>query len=376
MIYCDTAATTPLDPNVLKEIIDVLSKKFGNPSSIHRYGQEARAIIENSRRTIAYSLNAEPSEIYFTAGGSESNNIVLRGLLKPQDHLITSSIEHPAILEPAKELEKKGIKLTILEPDKYGQIQPETLINAIRKNTKLVSIMTANNEIGTINDIKTLSHITKNAGALFHTDAVQAIGKISIDLNDLKIDFLSASGHKFYGPNGIGFLFIKRGHLLNGLITGGGQEKGLRAGTENTAGIAGIGKAIEIASTNLTKNLKYIKSLERKFFSDLDKSDIRYRRNGTEQLPGLLNITFFGNKGQSIIMNLDLKGIAISYGSACASGTAKPSAILSKIGLTEAEAISTVRISFCWHNTLKDISTLTNALSEIISSSKVEKKYA
>ena len=376
MIYCDTAATTPLDPRVLEKMNDVLSEIYGNPSSIHRAGQAARAIIEKSRRTIASILNTETGEIYFTSGGSESNNIVLRGSLRAEDHIITSSIEHPTVLQPAQEMANLGIELTILEPDSNGHIQPSSLKSALKSNTRLVSIMTANNELGTVNDIKTLADISKIGRALFHTDAVQAVGKIPLNLNELNIDFLSASAHKFYGPKGSGFLYMKNGNSLKGIVTGGGQEKGLRAGTENTAGIAGLGKALELACSQINKNLDHIKSLEIRFLSGLNNAGIEFRRNGFNPLPGLFNLTFFGVMGQTLIMNLDLKEIAISFGSACASGTAKPSAILSKIGIPESEAESTVRISFSWHNSEEDIDALTKALAEIIPSIKQKKVHA
>ena len=376
MIYCDTAATTPVDSVVLRKMEQVLSGVYGNPSSIHRAGQAAKAVIENSRRVIASSVKAYPNEIYFTAGGSESNNIVLRGILKSGDHLIISAIEHPAILQPAKELENNGIELTILDPDANGQIPPESLETAIKANTRLVSIMMANNELGTMNDINSLAIISKKSGALFHTDAVQAIGKISLNLSEMDVDFLSASAHKFYGPKGNGFLYMKKGLSLDGIVTGGGQEKGLRAGTENTAGIAGLGKAMELAYSNLDENHKHILSLENQFLTGLNEAKIEFRRNGINQLPGLFNLTFFGIKGQTLILNLDLKGIAISYGSACASGTAKPSAIFSKIGIPVAEAESTVRISFSWNNTKNDITSLVQALTEIIPILKKEIAFA
>jgi cysteine desulfurase len=366
MIYFDSAATTPIDLKVSNFMVDILNNVYGNPSSIHKAGQKSKAVIENSRRQIASCLNASSGEIYFTGGGTESDNLVLKGLLIKGDHFITSSIEHPAILKPANELEKLGTQISIIDPNKYGEIKLKDIIPKIKPNTKLVSIMYVNNELGTINEIKKISNYLSTNNILFHTDAVQAVGKININIKEIGCDFLSASAHKFHGPKGVGFLYIKEGLTLNPQITGGGQEKNLRAGTENIAGIAGMGLAIDISNQQIEDNHNYILKLEKQLFSELEKNQIEYRRNGINQVTGLCNITLFNVPGQSLIVNLDLEGIAISFGAACASGSSKPSSIHNKIGIPLHEAECTIRISISRMNTSDEITKLTTTLSKII----------
>ena len=376
MIYFDSAATTPLDPDVSTYLIEILNNVYGNPSSVHKYGQEAKAVIENSRRKIANCINASAGEIYFTGGGSESNNLVLKGFINPGDHLIISSIEHPTITKPALSLNKSGVEISIVEPDQYGELCINTILDKIQKNTKLVSIMHVNNELGTTNNITEITKILHSKNILFHTDAVQSVGKMNIDVNEIGCDFLSASAHKFHGPKGIGFLFIKEGLELIPQITGGGQEKNLRAGTENISSIAAMGLALKIATENMIINHHYIKELENQFFMELDSQKISYRRNGINQILGLCNITLFDVPGQSLIVNLDLEGFAISYGAACASGSSKPSVIHSKIGMVENEAECTVRISISRQNTTNEITKLTGAISKIIPRIRRKSEYA
>ena len=366
MIYFDSAATTPIDPKVSDFMVDILNHAYGNPSSIHKAGQKSKAVIENSRRQIASCINASSGEIYFTGGGTESNNLVLKGLLTRGDHFITSSIEHPAILKPTKELENQGVQNLIIKPNQFGEIKLKDIIPEIKSNTKLVSIMYVNNELGTISEIKKISEYLKTQNILFHTDAVQAVGKINIDVINIGCDFLSASAHKFHGPKGVGFLFIKDGLSLNPQITGGGQEKNLRGGTENISGIAGMGLALDISNQKIEENHNYILKLEKQLFSELEKNQIEFRRNGINQVTGLCNITLFNVPGQSLIVNLDLEGFAISFGAACASGSSKPSSIHSKIGIPSHEAECTVRISISRQNTSEEITKLTTILSEII----------
>ena len=366
MIYFDSAATTSIDPEVINYMSDILANVYGNPSSIHKLGQDAKAVIEKSRRQIANCLNAKSNEIYFTGGGTESNNLILRGLLKSGDHFITSSIEHPAILKTIDYLELKGIHTTIIQPNKFGQITLNKIQNAIEPNTKLVSIMYVNNELGTINNIEEIGDFLKIKNILFHTDAVQAIGKKSILLEKLNIDYLSASAHKFHGPKGVGLLYCRDKANIYPQITGGGQERNLRAGTENISGIAGMGLALEISMNKLIFFNKHIKKLENQLINELNILNIDFRRNGINQISGLCNLTLFDIPGQLLILNLDLKGIAISFGSACASGSTKPSIIYNKIGIPEDEAKCTIRISISRFNTSEEITKLTNAMAEII----------
>jgi len=366
-IYFDHAATTPISNDILEHMYKILKENFGNPSSIHQFGQSARALIENARRQIALAIGANPKEIYFTGGGSESNNIVIKNILKPGEHLITSSIEHPAILKPAEELKKNGIDVSFVKPNKDGLITSESIKESIKNNTKLVSIMMVNNELGTINPIEEISQITTEKKILFHTDAVQAFSKIPFDVNTLGIDLLSLSGHKFYGPKGIGILYKKNHITLQGLITGGGQEQDIRAGTENVAGISAIGFAAEKAHNNLDNNSNIINSITDYFISQLNKHNIKYKINGLKRVPGVLNISFPKISGQILMINLDLLGIAVSYGAACSSGTPKPPKVLLETGLSPELAKSSIRISFGKDNTKEEIDYFINSLISILS---------
>jgi len=369
-IYFDIAATTPIDSKVINLMNDINSKYFGNPSSIHFFGQKTHNIIEKSRKSFAEYLGCQPSEIIFTSGGTESNNIALNGILNSGDHLITSTYEHPAILNVAKNLEKKGVDVTYIQPNKDGTISEYKVEKEINDKTRLVSIMALNNELGTINPINEISKICKNKNIIFHTDAVQLIGKRKIDL-DNSIDLLSIGAHKFYGPKGIGALYIKKGTVLNPFIIGGGQESGYRPGTENIALIAGMTEALRIAFESYKENCEHIQNLESLFISKLDKTSIQYRINGSPRLSGIINITFNNFDGQSLLMNLDMNGIAISYGSACSSGTSKPSSALLEIGMTEQEAKNTVRISIGKFINNENIKYLVHTLEKIICNSKV-----
>jgi len=365
-LYFDIAATTPLDENVAKLISEVQSNVFGNPSSIHQFGQKSRAIVEKSRRQIANALYCKPNEIIFTSGGSESNNLVLHGFLKTGDHFITSSYEHPAIIKVAQELENNGVEVSYIKPEKNGIINPEKINNTIKENTKLISIMYVNNELGCINPIQEIIDIAKKNNIKTHTDAVQLIGKKHINLNDLKTDFLSIAAHKYYGPKGIGALFIRSGTLLNTVFQGGGQEQNIRPGTENISGIAGMGLATKIAIENIEKNYTAITQLENLFFDLVKRKNILFKLNGDNRLSGIINITFSNILGQNLVMKLDMKGIAISFGSACSSGTPKPSSVLLDLGLTEQDALKTVRISIGKMHTKEDVVKLVDSLNQII----------
>ena len=365
-IYFDIAATTPIDPEVSTYMSEIQNSIYGNPSSIHRCGQEARATIETARRQVANSLGCMPKEIIFTGGGSESNNIVLNGYLNSGDHLITSLYEHPAVLKVAKELEKKGVEVTYIKPSHNGIVEAAKIEQAIKPNTKLISIMYVNNEIGTINPINEIAKIAESNNISFHTDAVQYFGKNKINIKKINIDFLSASAHKFYGPKGVGFLYKKHSKTLNPSIHGGGQELNLRPGTENIAGIAGLGLATEIAHKNMAQNIEKVMGLENHFISCLDETGITYRINGHDRLHGILNITFFDIPGQDLLMQLDLNNIAISFGSACSSGTMKESQILLDIDMPVKEAQNTVRISIGKIHSTNEIAHVVKLIASII----------
>jgi cysteine desulfurase len=339
---------------------------YGNPSSIHREGQAARVVIEKSRRQLANALHCLPEEIIFTSSGSESNNMVLKGVLNKRDHFITSSYEHPAVLKVLPFLQDNGIDFSLVKPDHNGIINPESVEKEIRTNTRLISIMFVNNELGTINPISEIGSIAKEKNIHFHSDAVQALGKIPLDMEKSPVDFLSMSAHKLYGPKGVGALFIRKGSKLEPLIYGGSQEANLRASTENIAGIGGFGMASELATMNLEKNSQHINHLENYLLSCLKEKEIDFQINGTNRIPGVLNITFPNIDGRNLVMQLDMAGIGISFGAACASGTVKASSMLLDMGLPQSVALSTVRISFGKIHSLNDVETVINAMHQII----------
>ena len=371
-IYCDISATTPLDPQISEFLIDLNEHIYGNPSSIHREGQAAKAVVEKSRRQLANALNSKPEEIIFTSSGSESNNMVLKGVLNPGDHFITSSYEHPAILKVLPFLESKNISTTIVNPDKNGLIHPSDIEENINANTRLISIMWVNNELGTINPISEIGSIARNRNILFHSDAVQALGKIYINVDETPVDFLSMSAHKLYGPKGIGALYKRGGSKLEPLIHGGGQESNLRASTENIGGIAGFGMAAELSTSKLEENTDHILRLESYFLNLLNEQNISYTINGTKRIPGVFNITFHGVNGQDLVLQLDFLGIGISFGSACTSGTVKASEMLLEMGITKEDALSTVRISFGKIHQLEDVKKVADSIGEILQSSVKE----
>jgi len=365
-IYFDISATTPIDPQVADVMHELQRHTYGNPSSIHREGQAARVVIEKSRRQLSAALHCLPEEIIFTSSGSESNNMVLKGSLNRKDHFITSSYEHPAVLEVLPFLQDNGIDFSLVKPDHSGIIKPESVKKEIRTNTRLISIMFVNNELGTINPISEIGSLAKEKNIPFHSDAVQALGKIPLDTEKSPVDFLSMSAHKLYGPKGVGALFIRKGSKLEPLIYGGSQEANLRASTENIAGIGGFGMASELATVNLEKNSQHINHLENYLLSCLKEKTIEFQINGTNRIPGVLNITFLKIDGNNLVMQLDMAGIGISFGAACASGTLKSSSMLLDMGLTESLALSTVRISFGKIHNLKDVETVINTMHQII----------
>ena len=366
MIYCDSAASTPLDENVIAEMTAISSSIFGNPSSIHKFGQETKAVIERARLSIANDLGCDLSEIIFTGCGSESNNIALLGILKEGDHLITSSYEHPAILNIARNLEKIGVNVSYISPDNNGLIDPNHIENEIKANTKLISVMYVNNELGTINPIDEIGAIARKNNILFHTDAVQIVGKEKINLNSQNIDLLSLSAHKFYGPKGVGALYLKNGINLTTTYFGGGQEKNLRPGTENVSGIHGMAIALHKSTKELSSWIETVNEYEDMFINELSNSKIKFIINGENRLPGIINITFIDILSADLVMALDMHGYAISGGSACSSGSAKPSATLKEIGMDDEMAMRTVRISFGKNLTTQNIQGLSKSISNII----------
>ena len=366
-LYFDIAATTPMDIDVAEIIHRANIENYGNPSSMHMSGQKSHNIVERSRTSIAQILNCKTSEIIFTSGGSESNNIVLKGILKKGDHLITSSYEHPSVLNLAKHLQQNGVEVSFIKPLEHGSISAEQVKSEIKSNTKLISIMYVNNELGTINPISEIGDIALENKILFHSDTVQFIGKEKLDLSKINIDFATICAHKFYGPKGVGGLFCKSGIVLNPLIDGGGQENGLRAGTENISSILGMAKALEISNNTLLENKKKILELENYFIGLLENSNIQYRLNGINRLKGIMNLTFFGVEGHGLLMNLDMQGIAISYGSACSSGSANAPQALIEMGMEEKEARCSVRISIGKMIEKNDIKELFETICNIIS---------
>ena len=359
-IYLDNSATTRLDDEVLKEMMPYLTEEYGNASSIYKLGRNTRNAVETAREKIAKAINAEPDEIYFTSGGTESDNTTIRGIAynnkKKGNHIITSKIEHPAILETCKQLEKEGFEITYLNVDKNGIIDFEQLKNSIKETTILISIMFANNEIGTLQPIKEIGTIARENNIYFHTDSVQAVGSIKIDVKKMNIDSLSMSAHKFYGPKGIGALYIKKGITFQKFMNGGHQERNKRAGTENVPAIVGMGKAIEIAYRDLEKHTKQIKELRDYYINgDMEK-----------RLPVNSNISFRFIEGEGLLLNLDLKGICASSGSACTSGSLDPSHVLLAIGLPHEIAHGSLRISIGKYNTKEEIDYLVENLVEIV----------
>ena len=371
-IYLDNSATTRLDDEVLKEMMPYLTEEYGNASSIYKLGRNTRNAVETAREKIAKAINAEPDEIYFTSGGTESDNTAIRGIAyhnkKKGNHIITSKIEHPAVLETCKQLEKEGFEITYLNVDKNGIIDFEQLKNSIKETTILISIMFANNEIGTIQPIKEIGTIARENNIYFHTDSVQAVGSIKIDVKGMNIDSLSMSAHKFYGPKGIGALYIKKGITFQKFMNGGHQERNKRAGTENVPAIVGMGKAIEIAYRDLEKHTKQIKEL-RDYYINQVKENIPYIKiNGDmeKRLPGNSNISFRFIEGEGLLLNLDLKGICASSGSACTSGSLDPSHVLLAIGVPHEIAHGSLRISIGKYNTKEEIDYVVECLVEIV----------
>lgn len=373
MIYLDHGATTPIKKEVLEEMLPYLTEQYGNPSSLYSFARKSKRAVEKARSQVADAINAKKSEIYFTSGGTESNNWAIKGAAyyykNKGKHIITSSIEHHSVLNTCKALEKEGFEITYLPVDEYGKISIEELKKAIRKETILISLMTANNEIGTIEPIAEIGKIAKENNILLHTDAVQAAGSIPIDVEELGVDLLSISAHKFYGPKGVGVLYIRKGTNTKIILDGGAQEKGRRGGTENVAAIVGMGKAIELVKENLREYSKKMCCLRDEAISRILKRIPNAFLNGhtIDRLPGNVNITFPEKEAESMILKLDKKGFAVSGGSACASGSLEPSHVLKAIGLSHQMAQCSLRFTFGEENTIEDVEELVKILEEVCS---------
>lgn len=372
-VYLDNSATTPVKDEVISEMIDVLKNYYGNPSSIHQFGQEVKPLLEKSRQSVAKLIGAQSNEIYFTAGGSEADNWAIKGaafaLKEKGNHIITSKIEHHAVLHTCEYLQKfHGFEITYLDVNDKGMINLDELKMAIKPTTILISIMFANNEIGTVQPIKQIGEIARENKILFHTDAVQAVGNVEIDVNEMKIDMLSLSGHKIYAPKGVGALYIRKGIKIHNLLHGGAQERKLRAGTENTAGIVAIGKACELAFVNLKDHTKRITELREKLISGvLERIPYTIVTGDRDQrLSTIASFCFRFIEGEALLLSLDMVGIAGSSGSACTSGALDPSHVLMSLGLTHEIAHGSLRLSLSDFTTDEDIEYVLEKLPVIV----------
>lgn len=371
-IYADNAATTKVAPEVVDAMLPYFTETYGNPSSIYNEGRTARVAVEKAREQVANAIGASPKEIYFTGSGSEADNWALRStaraLSKKGNHIITSAVEHHAVLHTCQDLEKQGFEVTYLPVDKYGMVSPDDVKAAIKDTTIMISIMFANNEIGTIMPIAEIGKIAKEAGVVFHTDAVQAVGNVEIDVKSMNIDMLSLTAHKFHGPKGCGALYVRQGVKLMSFITGGAQERMRRAGTENVPGIVGLGKAIELATANIKEKQEKLIALRDRYIKKVLETVPYSRLNGhpTERLAGNANISFEYIEGEGLLLSLDQKGIAASSGSACTSGSLDPSHVLLAIGLKHEQAHGSLRTSFGEDTTVEDIDYMVDAIAEIV----------
>ena len=372
-VYADNAATTQMSDSVLKAMMPLLTDIYGNPSSLHSVGQIAKEHLEAAREAVAECIGADPKEIYFTSGGSEADNQAIRsaayiGARKGKKHIISSKFEHHAVLHTLDALKKEGFTVTLLDVYSNGIVKPEDVANAITEETCLVTIMTANNEIGTIQPITEIGKICKEKGVLFHTDAVQAVGHIPVNVKDMNCDMLSVSAHKFHGPKGVGFLYARKGILLTNIIYGGAQERNKRAGTENMASIVGMATAIKDATDHLQENAEKVTAMRNRLIDGL-KGIERSRINGDleHHLPGTLNMCFEGIEGESLLLLLDAKGICASSGSACTSGSLDPSHVLLSIGVPVEIAHGSLRLSISEYNTMEQMDHIVKSVPEVVS---------
>ncbi|MBP7110817.1 MAG: cysteine desulfurase NifS [Firmicutes bacterium] len=370
-IYMDYSATTPLRKEALEAMMPYMTTEFGNPSSIHWFGRNAKKAMEDARARIATAIGAaEPGEVIFTSGGSEADNLAIWGVMEAygKKHLITSAVEHHAVLDTARILEKEGYDLTVLPVDEYGMVDPEAVRKAIRPDTGLVTVMYGNNEIGTVEPVGEIASVCREKGVFFHTDAVQAVGHIPVNVKALGVDLMSFAAHKFYGPKGIGGLYVRKGIRLEPQITGGAQERKRRAGTENVAYIVGMAKALELAVAELPEEIKHLSTLRDRLIKGLMERIPEIRLNGhpTKRLPGNVNISYRYVEGESLLLHLDINGIAASSGSACTSGSLEPSHVLMAIGLSHEIAHGSVRMSLGKYNTEADIDKVLEVFPGIV----------
>ena len=372
LVYADNAATTKISKSALDAMMPIFETYYGNPSSLHTVGQEAAEKLLEARESVAKNLGAEAREIYFTSGGSEADNQAINtaailGARKGKKHIISTAFEHHAVLHTLKKLEKQGYEITLLDVHKNGIVTAEEVKNAIREDTCLVTIMFANNEIGTVQPIAEIGAVCKEKGVLFHTDAVQAAGHLKIDVKEMNIDMLSISAHKFHGPKGVGALYCRKGILLQNLIEGGAQERGKRAGTENLPAIVGMAKALDDACKNIEKNAEYVSALRDKLIAGLSTIEHSVVNGDTvNRLPGNVNMCFEGIEGESLLLLLDMKGIEASSGSACTSGSLDPSHVLLAIGLPHEVAHGSLRLSICEENTEEEIDYIIKCVPEVV----------
>ncbi len=379
-IYLDHCATTPLRPEVREEMLPFLRDRFGNPSSVHAFGRAARAAVEEARARVASLIGAVPDEIIFTGGGTESDNLAIRGaaeaLKEKGRHIITSAIEHPAVLRTCRSLEQSGFKVTYLPVDARGVLDPGAVRDAITGETVLVTIMHGNNEIGTIEPIEAIGRLTRERGVLLHTDAVQTVGKIPVDVGGLRADLLSLSAHKLNGPKGVGALYVRQGVEIAPLLTGGHQEKDRRGGTENVPAIAGLGRACELAGRDMPSRMKNLKSLRDLLQSSLSEKfpDLQVNGHPEKRLPHVLSVSFRGLPADEIVLALDREGLAVSAGSACTSGRREISHVIAALGVPTEAAQGTVRLSVGWGNTAKEIKAAADILAMVAGKIKALKE--
>ncbi len=371
-VYLDYAATSPISSEVYREMLDAYTKYYGNTSSIYSLGVEADSALMEAREKIANAIGADADEIYFTSGGSEANNWAIKGLAKANkdkgNHIITSSIEHPSVLESCKTLEKEGFKVTYIPVDEKGVVNYAEIIKSIGPDTILISIMTANNIVGTLEPIRAIAELAKANDVIFHTDAISAIGNIPIDVKEIGIDSLSISAHKIYGPKGVGALYVKKGVKIDNLIDGGEQEFGKRAGTVNVPACVGMGKAVELACSNIEEDIKYMKSIRRYFLKTISEKIHNIALNGhsTQRIPNNVSISFEGVEGEALVLLLDKEGIFVSTSSACASISLTPSHVLTSMGLDEDVARSTIRFTIGKSTTKEEVDYVAEAVRKCV----------
>ena len=372
-VYLDNAATTYVNNEILTEMLPYFSGTYGNASSIHSFGREAVAVIDTARERIASAINCEPKEVYFTSGGTEANNWAIIGLAEANkfkgNHIITSAIEHHSVLDACKELEKRGFRVTYLPVDEYGLIRFDKLLDAIDKDTILISIVAANNEVGTIQHLQAIAQTAKEKGIIFHTDAVQAFGNFAIDVKKIGIDAMTLSAHKIYGPKGAGCLYVKRSVPIKNLIKGGNQEYGKRAGTVNVPAVAGFGKAVQIATRDMSVNVQKLRAMREYFIKRLKEEidDVQINGHPNQKVNGILSVSFNYIEGESILLMLDMQGIAVSTGSACTSGSLQSSHVLKAMNIPDEIAQGTIRFSFGRGTSKEDIDYTIEKLKEVVS---------